>query len=249
MPRDTAYSKVADALRTRIAAPEWPVGAKLPSRARLAAEYSVGQSVAQRALELLIIEGLLEGRPGAGTYVRVPRQRLRVVRPHRRAPGASAGVRAESHTKARVEATAGIAARLGIAPGDPCVVTTYAFSGEGGTFEVCESWEPMALTGGTPVVLPEMGPHRGAGVAPRMRAIGITVTSVLEVPRPARADRRQAGLLGIGVGDLITGIERTHYAADGRAVETADIVVADRHTEIAYEIPVPPADPPGHSGP
>ncbi|MBT2446635.1 GntR family transcriptional regulator [Streptomyces sp. ISL-43] len=249
MPRDTAYSKVADALRTRIRAAEWPVGARLPSRARLAAEFRVGQSVAQRALELLVIEGLVEGRPGAGTYVRVPRQRLRVVRPHRRGPGASGKVRTESHTKARVEATGSIAARLGIAPGDPCVVTTYAFSGEGGPFEVCESWEPMALTGGTPVVLPEMGPHKGAGVVERMRAIGVTVTSALEVPRPARANRRQAGLLGIGVGDLITEIERTHYAADGRAVETADIVVADRHTEIAYEIPLAPEDPPGLTGP
>ncbi|MFZ3472002.1 GntR family transcriptional regulator [Streptomyces sp. 4.24] len=243
MPRDTAYVKVADALRTRIRAAEWPVGSRLPSRARLAAEYRVGQSVTQRAMELLVIEGLLEGRPGAGTYVRVPRQRPRVVRS---APAGTAGsdgsgrVRRESHTKARVAAPEAIAERLAIAPGDPCVLTTYAlFDGEL-PFEVCESWEPMALTGGTPVVLPELGPHKGAGVVARMRAIGIAVTSAVEVPRPARADRRQAGLLAIGVGDLVTRIERTHYAADGRPVETADIAVADRHAEIAYEIPVPP---------
>ncbi|AWZ05594.1 MULTISPECIES: GntR family transcriptional regulator [unclassified Streptomyces] len=245
MPRDTAYVKVADALRTRIRAAEWPVGSRLPSRARLAAEYRVGQSVTQRAMELLVIEGLLEGRPGAGTYVRVPRQRPRVLRSGPADPVGPAGpdgsgrVRRESHTKARVAATEAIAERLAIAPGDPCVLTTYAlFDGEL-PFEVCESWEPMALTGGTPVVLPELGPHKGAGVVARMRAIGIAVTSAVEVPRPARADRRQAGLLAIGVGDLITRIERTHYAADGRAVETADIAVADRHAEIAYEIPVP----------
>ncbi|MGW6706763.1 GntR family transcriptional regulator [Streptomyces sp. NPDC054956] len=257
MPRDTAYAKVADALRTRVRAGEWPVGTRLPSRARLAAEYSVGQSVTQRAMELLIIEGLLEGRTGAGTYVRVPRRRPRVVRSRRPEPAAPgpAGAAPRSHTKARVEATADIAARLGIAPGDPCVLTTYTFPGEGGApLEVCESWEPMALTSGTPVALPEMGPHKGAGVVARMRAIGITVASALEVPRPARADHRQAALLGVGVGDLITEIERTHYAADGRAVETADIVVADRHAEIAYEIPLAPvtdpadprADPPAN---
>ncbi|WP_328300122.1 GntR family transcriptional regulator [Streptomyces sp. NBC_00435] len=241
MPRDTAYSRVADALRTRIRAGEWPVGGRLPSRARLAAEYRVGQSVTQRAMELLIIEGLLDGRAGAGTYVRVPRARLRVVRSRGGGgPAGSGPVRGESrsHTKTRVAATEGIAERLAIAPGDPCVLTTYAFLDEDRPFEVCESWEPMAVTDGTPVLLPELGPHKGAGIVQRMRAIGITVTSALEVPRPARATRRQAGLLGITVGDLITEIERTHYAADGRAVETADIVVCDRHSEIAYEIPL-----------
>ncbi|WP_405491622.1 GntR family transcriptional regulator [Streptomyces sp. NBC_00096] len=242
MPRDTAYSRVADALRTRIRAGEWPVGARLPSRARLADEYRVGQSVTQRAMELLIIEGLLDGRTGAGTYVRAPRARLRVVRSRRRAPAGSGPVRgtgtSRSHTKTRVAATESIAERLAIAPGDPCVLTTYAFLDEDRPFEVCESWEPMAVTDGTPVLLPELGPHKGAGIVERMRSIGITVTSALEVPRPARATRRQAGLLGISVGDLITEIERTHYAADGRAVETADIMVCDRHSEIAYEIPL-----------
>lgn len=63
MPRDTPYLQVADALRARVRAGEWAVGDKLPSRARFAEEYGVGQSVAQRAMERLIIEGILEGRP------------------------------------------------------------------------------------------------------------------------------------------------------------------------------------------
>ncbi|MFJ3199977.1 GntR family transcriptional regulator [Streptomyces sp. NPDC086989] len=244
MARDTAYLKVADSLRARIRAEEWPVGAKLPSRARFAGEYGVGQSVTQRALELLIIEGLLEGRAGSGTYVCEPRERLRMVRSRRRrraGPGGS-GLTWEAHSTARTPAPERIAERLAVPPGDPCVLTTYEFLAEGRPVEICESWEPMAVTDGTPVVLPEAGPFKGAGVIERMRSIGVLVASALEVPRPARANQRQANLLGISVGDLITEIERTYYATDGRAVETADIVVADRRSEIAYEIDFHPED-------
>ncbi|MEU9177653.1 GntR family transcriptional regulator [Streptomyces sp. NPDC048550] len=244
MARDTAYLKVADALRARIRAEEWPVGAKLPSRSRFAEEYAVGPSVTQRALELLIIEGLLEGRAGSGTYRCEPRERLRIVRSRRRrlAGLGGAGVTWESHSAARTPAPERIAERLAVPPGDPCVLTTYEFLSEGRPVEICESWEPMAVTDGTPVVLPEAGPFKGAGVIERMRSIGVLVASSLEVPRPARANQRQANLLGISVGDLITEIERTYYATDGRAVETADIVVADRRSEIAYEIDFHPGD-------
>lgn len=60
----------------------------------------------------------------------------------------------------------------------------------------------------------------------------------MEAVRPARADQRQANLLGISVGDVITEIERTYYDTEGRPVETADIVVADVRWEIAYEFAV-----------
>ncbi|MGC5344980.1 GntR family transcriptional regulator [Streptomyces sp. DT24] len=253
MPRETPYLQVADALRARIRSGEWSIGEKLPSRARVAEEYGVGQSVAQRAMERLIIEGLLEGRAGSGTYVRRPRERLRMVRSrHREQRGGSpfrvdmrehgrAGTW-ESHTVARAPAPEGIAERLSIAPGDPCVHTRYEFLADGQPVQLSESWEPMAVTDGTPVMLPEMGPHAGAGVVDRMRSIGVLIETAVEVPRPARATQEQANLLGISVGDLITHIERTYYDRDGRPVETADITVADVRWEIAYEIGIEQPD-------
>ena len=62
------------------------------------------------------------------------------------------------------------------------MLTTYEFLSEGRPVEICESWEPMAVTNGTPVVLPEAGPFKGAGVIERMRSIGVLVASSLEVP-------------------------------------------------------------------
>ncbi|MGW3628357.1 GntR family transcriptional regulator [Streptomyces sp. NPDC000880] len=247
MPRETPYLQVADALRARIQAGEWAVGDKLPSRARFAEEYRVGQSVAQRAMERLIIEGLLEGRAGSGTYVRRPRERLRMVRSRHRERRGGSPFRAdmreqgragtwESRSTARVPAPEHIAERLAIEPGDLTVHTAYEFLADGMPVQLSESWEPMAITDGTPIVLPEMGPHAGAGVVERMRSIGVVIETAVEVPRPARASQEQANLLGISVGDLITEIERTYYDTEGRPVETADVTVADVRWEIAYEI-------------
>ncbi|MET9520459.1 GntR family transcriptional regulator [Streptomyces sp. NPDC002994] len=247
MPRETPYLQVADALRARIKAGEWTIGEKLPSRARFAEEYGVGQSVAQRAMERLIIEGLLEGRAGSGTYVRRPRERLRMVRSRHRERRGGSPFRAdmkeqgragtwESRSVARTPAPDHIAERLAIEPGDLCVVTNYEFLADSLPVQLSESWEPMAITDGTPIVLPEMGPHGGAGVVERMRSIGVEIDTAVEIPRPARASQAQANLLGISVGDLITQIERTYYDTDGRPVETADIIVADVRWEIAYEI-------------
>lgn len=249
MPREAPYLQVADALRVRILAGEWPVGERLPSRAQLAEEYGVGRNVTQRAMDRLITEGLLEGRAGSGTYVRKPRARLRMVRSHHRERRGISPFRAdmkeqgrlgtwEAHSQARTPAPEHIAERLAIEPGDPCVVTRYEFLADGQPVQLSESWEPMAITGDTPIVLPEMGPLAGTGVVERMHSIGVAVETAVELPRPARANQEQANLLGISLGDLVLTIERTYFDTDGQPVETADIIVPDVRWEVAYEFGV-----------
>lgn len=246
MPREAPYLQIADALRARIKAGEWAVGEKLPSRAQLAAEYGVGRNVTQRAMDRLIVEGLLEGRAGSGTYVRKPRERMRMVRSHHRERRGTSPFRSdmaergstgtwESHSQARTPAPDHIADRLAISPGDLCVVTRYEFLADGRPVQLSRSWEPMAITDGTPVVLPEAGPLAGAGVVERMRSIGVAVDTAVEIPRPARATQEEANLLGIALGDLVLHIERTYYDTDGRPVETADITIPDARWEVAYE--------------
>ncbi|GAA4918581.1 GntR family transcriptional regulator [Streptomyces coeruleoprunus] len=249
MPREAPYLEVADALRARVLAGEWAVGERLPSRAQLAEEYGVGRNVTQRAVDRLIVEGLLEGRAGSGTYVRKPRQRMRMVRSRHREQRGGSPFRAnmkehgkpgtwEAHSTARTPAPDHIAERLAIDPGDPCVVTRYEFMADSQPVQLSTSWEPMAITDGTPVVLPEMGPLAGMGVVERMRSLGVVIDTAVEVPRPARATQEQANLLGIHPGDLLLVIERTYYDTEGRPVETADIVVPDIRWEVAYEVAI-----------
>ncbi|MER5727111.1 GntR family transcriptional regulator [Streptomyces sp. NPDC002138] len=249
MPEQPPYLRVADVLRQRIAEHVWTAGDRLPSRAQLAEECGVGENVVRRAQELLISQGVLEGRAGSGTYVAEPRRRVRVVRSSaREQPGGSpfrADMQAlgkqgnwESRTEAKVPAPAEIAVRLGIAEGDLCVRTVYEFLADGRPVQLSTSWEPYELTTGTLVVLPEGGPHAGVGVVNRMAAIGITVSHAVEQPEPRQATAEEASLLGIQKAALVTHIRRTYYSDQGRPVETANIVIPAALCEIVYEIPV-----------
>jgi GntR family transcriptional regulator len=252
MPVQPPYLRIADLLRQRVADGEWSSGDRLPSRAHLAAEYEVGDNVVRRAQELLISQGILEGRAGSGTYVAEPRQRMRMVRSHAREHGGSSPFRAdmaalgkasswEHQTEAKVPAPPDIAARLGIAEGDLCVRTKYEFMAEGKPVQLSTSWEPYDLTGGTLIVLPEGGPHAGQGVVERMRAIDVHITHAVEQPEPGEATAEEAQLLGIQRGSLVTRIHRTYYAEDGRPIETADIIVPAAHCEVVYTVNIRPA--------
>lgn len=251
MREQPSYLRVAEELRQRIAEGVWVPGDRLPSRGQLAQECGVSEAVIRTAQELLTSQGVLEGRTGSGTYVAEPRQRIRIVRSlHReqrdgspfRADMAALGKRGtwESRSDAMVPAPPHIAARLGIAEGDYCVRTTYEFLADRRPVQLSTSWEPYSVTSGTLIVLPEGGPHAGKGVVRRMAEIGITVSRAVEMPEPGHASAEEAALLGIQRGALVTRIERTYYADDGRAVETADIVVPAAGCEIVYEFPVNP---------
>ncbi|GHB25595.1 GntR family transcriptional regulator [Streptomyces umbrinus] len=240
MPEQPPYLRVADELRRRITEHVWEPGDRLPSRAQIGQELGVGENVIRRAQELLISQGLLEGRAGSGTYVAEPQQRVRIVRSSAREQPTGSPFRAdmkavgklgdwESRTDAKVPAPVDIAARLGVDEGALCVRTSYEFLADGRPVQLSTSWEPYDLTSGTLIVLPEGGPHAGAGVVNRMAAIGITVSHAVEQPEPRQATAEEASLLGIQKAALVTHIRRTYYSDQGRPVETADIVVPVAH--------------------
>ncbi|CAM5600621.1 DNA-binding GntR family transcriptional regulator OS=Streptomyces albaduncus OX=68172 GN=FHS32_006766 PE=4 SV=1 [Streptomyces griseoloalbus] len=242
-----AYLRVAGDLRKKIVDGQLPPHTRLPSQARIREEYGVSDTVALEARKVLMAEGLVEGRSGSGTYVRerpVPRRVARSgFRPERgatpfRQEQADIGVRGtwESSSE-QADAGASIAQRLGIDPGDRVMRTKYLFREAGERMMLSTSWEPLALTGRTPVMLPEEGPLGGMGVVERMRAIDVIVDNVTEEvgARPGLAEELM--LLGGVPGHVVLVIQRTYFAS-GRPVETADVVIpADRY-RAAYHLPV-----------
>ncbi|NLG54372.1 MAG: PLP-dependent aminotransferase family protein [Rhodococcus sp.] len=68
----SSAARVAGELRAWIR--ERPAGAKLPSTRILAGEYQVGPVTVQSALQLLVADGLVETRPGVGTFIAATRQ-------------------------------------------------------------------------------------------------------------------------------------------------------------------------------
>ncbi|MHC5905814.1 GntR family transcriptional regulator [Streptomyces sp. S6] len=242
-----AYLRVAGDLRKKIADGSLPPHTRLPSQARIREEYGVSDTVALEARKVLMAEGLVEGRSGSGTYVRerpVPR---RIARSGFRPVGGATPFRQEQaevdvrgtweSSSEQFEADAGVAVRLGIEAGERVMRTKYVFRESGRTMMLSTSWEPLALTGRTPVMLPEEGPLGGMGVVERMRAIDVIVDNVAEEvgARPGLADELHA--LGGVPGHVVIVVQRTYYAS-GRAVETADVVIpADRY-RVAYHLPV-----------
>ncbi|WP_149184225.1 GntR family transcriptional regulator [Streptomyces sp. TRM49041] len=243
-----AYLRVASDLRKKIVNGSLPPHTRLPSQARIREEYGVSDTVALEARKVLMAEGLVEGRSGSGTYVRerpVPRRIARSgyrpvngsVNPFRQEQ-ADDGARGTWESRSEQESASGpIAARLGVTPGDPVMRTRYVFRDAGEAMMLSTSWEPLAVTGRTPVMLPEEGPLGGCGVVERMAAIDVVVDNVLEEvgARPGLAEELLA--LGGVPGHVVMVVERTYFAS-GRAVETADVVVpADRY-RVAYHLPV-----------
>ncbi|MFD4996387.1 GntR family transcriptional regulator [Streptomyces buecherae] len=242
-----AYLRVAGELRQKIVTGDLPPRTRLPSQARIREEYGVSDTVALEARKVLMAEGLVEGRSGSGTYVRerpVPR---RLIRTGYRTVADCTTFRQEQADETvpgtwdassmQEEATSDIAARLLIEPGERVMRTRYVFRAFNEPVMLSTSWEPLSITGRTPVLLPEEGPLAGRGVVDRMAAIDLVVDNVVEEvsARPGLAEETHA--LGGVPGHAVLVISRTYYAG-GRPVETADVVTsADRH-RVAYHLPV-----------
>ena len=64
------YRQLADLLRARIEAGDYPPGRALPSHRTLSQEYGLAMSTVTKALAILRAEGLTEGVKGKGTYVK-----------------------------------------------------------------------------------------------------------------------------------------------------------------------------------
>ncbi|MEU0056377.1 MULTISPECIES: GntR family transcriptional regulator [unclassified Streptomyces] len=242
-----AYLRVAGDLRKKIVDGSLPPHTRLPSQARIRQEYGVSDTVALEARKVLMAEGLVEGRSGSGTYVREQPVPRRIARSgYRPASGATPFRQEQSEGYAhgtwessseQTEASRAVAERLCIQPGDRVMCTKYVFREAGEAMMLSTSWEPLALTGRTPVMLPEEGPLGGMGVVERMRAIDVIVDNVAEEvgARPGLADELLA--LGGVPGHAVLVVQRTYYAS-GRPVETADVVIpADRY-RVAYHLPV-----------
>ena len=246
--QEPAYLRIAAELRARISGGDLAPGAKLPSESQLMRQYGVSRTVAKWAVAVLKGQGLVEGRRGSGVYVR------RVARLVRESHGRSlrtgqgptspfardaarAGRRARwEHESRHATADARIAARLAIEPGAPVMHTRYRFLADDEPIQVSESWEPLAITGGTTVEWPESGAV--AGVVARMDTIGVRIDEFTErvTARPALPDESAALALPRG-GAYVLVVERTYHVA-GSPVETADIVFPGDRYELVYRVPV-----------
>lgn len=239
--------RIADDLRRAIYSGALAPGEPVPTYAELSAQYGgAATATVANAVKQLIREGLIVSKPGTRSYVRDRPAVTRMVRTWYQRPGTGSPWRAEMASAGRdgswrssteiVEVSPAIAERLQIASGDQVVCTRYTFLLDDVATYLSVSWEPLALTGETDVMLPESGPHAGAGVRDRMTAIGHAPTHAVEAVRPRTLTDEEAKALELHPGIAILEVQRTYYEGE-RPLETADIILPP-HYQAVYEIPL-----------
>jgi GntR family transcriptional regulator len=246
-----AYLQLADELRQKILDGTLAPGDKLPSATDLTRQFDVSRQVAVMALRELHHSGLIVGHPGKGTFVRtrhVMRRRSTTWydsgrgagSPTARSVEAQGGTASWEHESAHGTASAEIAGRLDIDEGAPVMMTRYTYRADGIAIQLATSWEPLAITGGTPIEWPEGEEGQvpaAVGVIDRFDTIGIRITTVDELVTARLPTLGEQEVLKVSTGVPMIVVERT-YAADGRPVETADIAAPGDRYELHYGIPV-----------
>lgn len=245
--RTPKYLLIADDLREQIIDGRLAPGAQMPSLTELQEHYEVSERTAYEATKVLLNESLTYSKPGAGSFVRDRADTVRMVRHwYRDAAGKGSPWRAEmaaagrrgswKASSTRVEAPPAIAERLQVQARDPLMRTSYLFTADDLPTYLSTSWEPLSITLGTEIMLPEQGIHAGAGVVDRFDAIGVHITRAVEELVPRALTITEADKLRLRPGIPIIVIERTYYAGD-TPVETANIVLPPNYRAV-YEIPV-----------
>ncbi|MEU7134320.1 GntR family transcriptional regulator [Streptomyces sp. NPDC046261] len=249
------YLRIADDLRQRIDEGDLAVGDRIPSRSELKRAYEASDQTVDRAVRVLKAAGYAQGQFGRGVFVtdRAPlgtllRSTGAVDSPFAAKIRGYGGADHPASLAARdtaltweassseTPAPAAVAARLGIATGEPVLCTQYEYLANRHPVQLATSWEPLTITEGTDVALPERGPYARRGVRGRLAAIGIRVVRARELVGSRPATTPEAEALGCTAGQCVTVVERTHFDGDDRAVETSDIIVRADRWRLEYTI-------------
>jgi GntR family transcriptional regulator len=214
-PGLSRYAALAEALRTRIVAGEWPPGRALPSEELLAAEHGVALGTLRRALEQLAEQGLVERVHGRGTFVRQGLSGAPMMRFFRF--GGRPGETPHSRILARDTATppAEVAQALGSA--GPALRLRRLRSLAGAPVLWEESWLPLPLFGALAdgdtaawgdLLYPLFAERCGVHVHRAVDTIGF-------VPLPAAAARA----LKLATGHPGARVQRRAHDLAGRCIE------------------------------
>lgn len=246
--RGARTRRVADELRAAIRSGEYRPGHQLPSTAVLKERYGVSNQTVQNALNVLRDEGLIEGRTGAGVFVRarptVQRRGLDRLRRASRDIGQGAfmgdavysGFTATSQTEVTFEAAdERTAAALGIDIGDEVTVRSRVMSADGVPVQLATSRLPRSITAGSRIEQVDTGAGGSYGL---LDDLGYRLEHGVEYVSARPASAEEANLLRIQSGTPVFEVTRIAYDTTGRAVEINDMVMNGERYQLVYEVPL-----------
>ena len=121
LSREPLYQKVHQALLERLKNGVWQPGTKLPAETDLAREFGVAVGTVRKAVTWLVTDGVLERRPGRGTFAATIRNSgyRNNFQPFTSVDGKARFTERELIDFERIAATEEVAAALGLKAGDP----------------------------------------------------------------------------------------------------------------------------------
>ena len=251
------YQALADELAAQIADGTLPPGSPLPSVPELARQRGMSQTNVRSAFRVLQDAGLVSTYQGRGTFVRVPRRKIRrnaterynwekrraAMSEHERAEWVTekdAGVERDeiefSAEFEQIEADPDLAARFRIVAGTPVLHRIYRTGArqEETSLLLNHSYLPLELIAANPELLDPANEPWPGGTIHQLRTVGVEVAQIIDevTARPPSPDEARA--LGIEPGISVLAITKTSMDTEGRVVEIANTILAGDRTELVY---------------
>lgn len=221
------YLRLASTLRGLIGLGELTGGDALPSERDLAQAAGLSRVTVRKALDVLAVEGLIERRQGAGSFV--TRQ---IEQP------ASVLIGFTEDMQRRGTAPASRLIRKAVGPPDPSEMLKLGLSPSDRVLRLSRvrlsDGEPLAIEHAVVPARALPSPALSGSLYAALGAQGNAPVRALQRVQAGIASAEEAALLGIAPGDAVLRIERRSFLANGRPIEvTVSAYRGDRYDFIA----------------
>ncbi|MFC0527441.1 GntR family transcriptional regulator [Phytohabitans kaempferiae] len=210
-----------------------PTGERIPAERELAARWSVARMTLRKAIDRLVLDGLLERRQRQGTYTCRPRVPRHLTIASFTEELTRRGVRPASRTLdlRRVRATVRMARQLRLPVGDPVTRFVRLRLGDGEPLAVENIMVPSRL-------FPDLTEKdlEGSWYALMAERYGVEVISGTAQVEPALPDRRTAELLRVPPAQPCFRIRALMWDRRGRAVEYGESVYRGDYYTLTVEL-------------
>lgn len=216
-PGLSRYASLAQALRARVVAGEWPPGSALPAESQLAKEHGVALGTMRRALELLVEQGFIERIHGRGTFVRQGLAGASMLRFFRFDGGTGEVPQSRILQRSRVSAPAAVSRALGIGAGEQ-VLRLDRLRLMGGQPRLLEElWLPLDLF--APLAEDDLDSWDDLLYPMFARKVQVRVHRALDDIGFGRLSATQARHLDLPAGHPCAQVQRSAFDLAGRCVE------------------------------
>lgn len=243
------YQQLAGLLRTQINSGELNANDRIPSETDLAARYDTSRNTVRLALDALRNEGLLISRQGLGTFVRtappmryyasLTGSRHKRLEAMRQRDTFGQQVEAQGKTARQVstveiiEASAAIAAHLGLTEGERIAVRRRVQFADEEPVQLGDSYYPLGIVGDSKIMSPEDVPE---GTDQVLEDLGHTPTRYRDEITSRMPSAAEATTLRLSPATPIVRLVRTSFDQDDQPIEVYEVTMpSDRHV-LVYEV-------------